>query len=302
MVVRIQRLSVHDGPGIRSTLFLKGCPMRCRYCHNPETWHAGPQLAISARLCKGLGHCREICPRGVFGTNPTGARTIDRDRCDFCGACVTACRAGAIEIVGTRMSPEDCAEKLARDLVFFRRSGGGVTLSGGEPLFQAGFSCRVAALLRQAGVHVAVETAGCASWEALRRLATQSDLVLFDLKHVLPEAHRTWTHAGNAQILENLARLAHMDVEVTVRLTLAEGFNTDDESLEAIGRFLAALARPLPVELLTLHGFAEHKYERLGIPHGAAELVGPSRQMVGAMARRLAAMGIEAKVLADGQA
>ena len=261
IVANVQRCSIHDGPGIRTTLFLKGCPLRCSWCHNPETWKPRLELALAPDRCIGCGECARACPN-----------QSDEDRqpawppppeCFLCAACADACPTDAREAIGRPFGAEELVALAEKDRVFFDTSGGGITFSGGEPLAQADFLLDCLRLARERGLHTAVDTCGHAQWETVRAVAGLADLVLFDLKLVDPEAHRRHTGVDNGTILANLRALSRERIETWIRLPLVPGVNDDAETLESAASFLASLPRAHPVFVLPYHRAAEAKGRRL---------------------------------------
>jgi pyruvate formate lyase activating enzyme len=222
-----------------------------------------------------------------------GRRQVRRERCDACGRCAGECWSGAIGILGRRVTAREAAARLLRDAPFFRTSGGGVTISGGEPLLQPEFTRAVLEEARRAGVHAAVETAGFAGPGAAREVAAACDLVLFDLKHADPGAHRLWTGVDNAAILRNLEYLSTAGPELIVRVTVVPGFNADRASVDAIGRLLAGLPRRPRVELLPVHRLAAAKYRNLGLPFRGTAVRSPAPGLLRDVAGRLADFGLD---------
>ncbi|HOM82649.1 MAG TPA: glycyl-radical enzyme activating protein [Armatimonadota bacterium] len=294
----IQRFSVHDGPGIRTTVFFQGCPLRCRWCHNPEALSYGPALFYNDRSCFFCRACEAACTEAVHSFVGEEHR-MHRERCRLCGACAAACVTGALEISGRTVTPEEVVEVVLRDRVFYETSGGGVTLSGGEPLAQPAFAGEILARCRAEGLHTAVDTCGEGAREALDALIPLADLWLFDVKHLDPEAHRAATGRSNERILQNLRYLdsvlcreggpAPAGARLVLRVPLIPRINDTPENLAA----LAALARELPsareMRLLPYHRFQEDKYRRLGREYPGTDLVPPDDATVKAIRERLAA-------------
>ena len=211
-LVDIKRFAVHDGPGIRTTLFLKGCPLRCLWCHNPESVRPEPELGLPTRRCTVCGRCASACPNGAH-LFIGGTHRIDRIRCTACGKCVSACLNDALILYGRSISPQEAARAALEDRAFYRHSGGGVTVSGGEPLLQPEFCAELFQLLHREGVSCAVDTCGCVPWSAFETVLPVTDLFLYDLKEIDPETHRRATGVSNSRILENLRKLDHRQAD-----------------------------------------------------------------------------------------
>jgi len=291
-VFNLQRCSVHDGPGIRTTVFLKGCPLRCTWCHNPEGIDAAPELMLHGERCLGCGACGEVCPVTVGGAEPVVSPS-DRAACLSCGSCVEACPADARELIGRVCDARDLADQVARDRPFFEASGGGVTFSGGEPLSQPEFLIACLQACRERGLHTAVDTCGLAPRDAVGAIAALADLVLYDLKHMDPEAHRRHTGVDNRLILDNLRLLSASDAEVWVRVPFIPGVNDDAANLDALGAFLASLPRRHRVFLLPYHPIAEGKTTHLAASTVFVPFAAPDAETLGAAGRRLRTFGLD---------
>jgi pyruvate formate lyase activating enzyme len=294
-VFNLQRCSVHDGPGIRTTVFLKGCPLACTWCHNPEGIETAPVLMLSADRCLSCRMCAEACPIDDGGAAPAG-EPWERSRCTRCGSCVEACPADARELAGREYRVAELLEAIERDRVFYDTSDGGVTFSGGEPLAQAGFLVDCLRECRRRGLHTAVDTCGLAPRETLLEIAELTDLVLYDLKHMDPDRHRAETGADNRIILDNLRALSARGTELWIRVPLIPGFNDDPENIDATGAFLEVLPRRHPVCVLPYHGIAEGKRSRLEEDAARCELRTPAVELVDEVARQLAIHDLEVSV------
>lgn len=288
-VADIQRFSVHDGPGIRTTVFLKGCGLRCAWCHNPETLKPGRELQVLPERCIGCGRCLEACPAGAR-SKEGGAMRHRRDLCAACGRCAAACAPGALVMIGREMEPSEVLAEVLEDAPFYRNSGGGMTLSGGEPLFQPGFSVELLRGAKEAGVHTAVETSLAAPWDRVASFLPHTDLFLADLKLMDPAGHRRWTGAPNDGILENLRRLSGEARGLLVRTPVVPGVNDSPEAIGAIAEFVKGLPSKPAYELLPYHPLGAGKYRSLGIERrfdGAAPpSPGRMRELAGEAARR----------------
>lgn len=257
----IKPFALHDGPGIRTTVFFKGCPLHCAWCHNPEGISPSPLLAIRPERCIACGQCLAACPESLpVTTGNVGAP------CRLCGACVAACPAEARELAGTAFTVGEVMTRLLKDRPFFDESGGGVTFSGGDPLAQPDFLRTLLIACGRAALHRAVDTSGHAPRAVIAEVAAHTDLFLFDLKHLDSDAHRRLTGVANEQILANLRYLDELGARLTVRMPLIPGFNDSEEHLHRVGRLLTGLRTIPPVHLLPYHSFQKSKHALFNIP------------------------------------
>lgn len=252
-----KRFAVHDGPGIRTTLFLKGCSLHCSWCHNPETIAPTPQLAFYEGRCLGCGKCVECCSNQQL---TAGKRWINREKCTVCGRCVSSCVVGALRIEGKSIGVEEAVAMLLQDRLFYGERGG-ATLSGGEPLLQADFCAQVLERVKQSGVNTAVDTCGNVPWSALEKVLPHTDLFLYDLKVMDSALHRQYTGCGNQLILENLLRLDGVGAKTEIRMVQIPGVNMDASQIGAAGEFLSQLKHLTSVRLLPYHSLARSKYQ-----------------------------------------
>ncbi len=258
----IQGFSTNDGPGIRTTVFTKGCPLRCLWCHNPESGQSTPELMTHNDRCIACLKCLEACPEKAITFHPKKGRTIQRRRCTLCLECVAVCPTKSLTTVGEMMTVEQVLTEILKDELFFNRSGGGVTVSGGEPLSQGPFVLELLKACKERGLHTALDTSGYGSWSVLENLLEYLDLVLFDIKHLDPRAHSQGTGKSNALPLANLRRIPG-EVKVWIRLPLIPGYNDSQENLEQV----IALAREIGAEkisLLPFNRYGDGKYLNLG--------------------------------------
>ena len=291
IVFDIRRYAIHDGPGIRTTVFLKGCSLSCAWCHNPEGQSRGVEALIRENRCIRCGACVDACGHGAATWSEAGPVT-DRSLCAACGDCAAVCYADARELVGREMTAEEVVAEVARDEPFYARSGGGMTLSGGEPLLQPAFAAALLARARERGVHTALDTCGYAPWETFDRVRGDVDLFLYDVKLLDDERHRRFTGVSNAPILANLRSLSARGHAIVLRVPVIPGVNDDPANLEA----LAALAGELPhlarVDLLPYHHIGADKYARLDRAYPLPDAAPPPAGRMAAIARLLTERGL----------
>jgi pyruvate formate lyase activating enzyme len=264
VIFDIKRYAIHDGPGIRTTVFFKGCPLRCRWCHNPESQGPRPEWMLRPERCpEGCEDCLDNCSR-LSLHREGGELRWESDTCDFCLACEEACAYEALQLTGRSVSVPELVAEIEKDSIFFDESGGGVTISGGEPLFQPRFLEELLSALKRKGYHLTVDTCGQAEFAVLERIAALADLFLFDLKVMDEETHRRYTGVSNRLILENLTRLCAPGNPVAVRLPLLAGVNDDEENIRALAAFLGRLKGIRRIHLLPYHPGGLEKARRLG--------------------------------------
>jgi pyruvate formate lyase activating enzyme len=286
LVSNIQRYSVHDGPGIRTTVFLKGCPLTCWWCQNPESRSEEEEIVVVETRCIRCGECRSVCASGVAGG---GA-------CVRCGACVETCPTGARQRTGEKMTDEQVLSVVSKDVVFFDSSGGGVTFSGGEPLLQVDFLLSLLAGCREKGIRTAVDTSGHAPERDMLAIAEFTDLFLYDLKLMDDEKHRLYTGASNAGILENLRALGRVHRNIWIRIPVIPGINDDGSNLNEIARLAASIPAVRQVNLLPYHETGITKFERLGESYPLGHLDPPSPRDLELAAERFRAAGLPTKI------
>ena len=258
LVFNIQKFSLHDGPGLRTTVFFKGCPLRCRWCSNPESQAGETQISFDARKCLRCGSCRSVCPKSCISFGE-----IERNSCVGCLACVESCPGKALKAEGERMDSDEVVRICRQDADFYAESGGGVTLSGGECLMQSDFTAELLTKLKAEGFHVAAETTGCVTPEVFRELAPKFDLLLFDVKHFDSEKHRQGTGVGNERILQNLRWAKEKGLNILPRIPVIPDFNATLGDAEGLAALLSSLGFER-AQLLPFHQFGERKYELLG--------------------------------------
>jgi len=270
IVFDIKRFALNDGPGLRTTVFLKGCPLSCSWCHNPESRDFQPSLQFRADRCAACFRCVEACPEGAVAASG-GLPVTDPELCCTRGRCTEACPTRAREIVGREYSVGEIMEEVSRDRVFYEESGGGVTFSGGEPLSQPEFLSAALSACRQGGFHTVLDTSGFAASELFIDTASLASLVLFDIKAIDPEVHFRLTGVYNKEILDNLARLSEEGIETIIRIPLIPGMNDDEKNIRETGAYILNLESVSGVELLPFHPMAREKHARFSIPYRGPE-------------------------------
>jgi pyruvate formate lyase activating enzyme len=289
MIFDIKRFSIHDGPGIRSTVFFKGCPLRCAWCHNPESQSNEPELIVRPDRCLACGDCVTACPHGAPQL-VEGVMTQDWSRCQGEGACVGVCIPGAREMIGREISAQEIVKEVLRDRVFYQESGGGVTFSGGEPLNQPDFLEDSLRLCKEAGLHTALDTCGSESWEVLERQLPYLDLVLYDLKTLDDDTHLRTTGVSNHLIMENFRRLVESEVAIEVRRPVIPGVNDTENEIDRLAEFIGSQNGKIMITLLPYHALSADKYTRLGREGGEWEE--PSEELLSRIQAQLEKRGL----------
>lgn len=296
LVFDIKRYAINDGPGIRVTIFLKGCPLSCRWCHNPESISPQVQKMYTESKCIGCGECVDICPVQACELTPAGIVT-DQELCENCGQCAEVCPAKATEMSGHYQSVTDLLKVIEDERPFFDQSGGGVTFSGGEPLLYPKFLKEILDACGHLQIHRTVDTSGLAKTKTLLEVAKRTDLFLYDLKLMDPDQHKKWTGIGNKRILKNLQALAKTGADIQIRIPLIKGVNSDAENIEATAVFVAALPGPLKtIKLLPYHNLAAGKSAKLGQSYEAGPMTEPDEKDLTRVTEQFAAHGLTASV------
>lgn len=272
-IVSIQPFCIHDGHGIRTTIFMKGCNLRCFWCHNPESQDDGTTMAFHRHKCIKCGECGKVCPKAKDGNV-----VLFTEDCICCGKCEEVCFAEAIEAIGAEVSVSEVVKRVLRDKNILQASGGGVTFSGGEPLLQADFVAEVMADLRAEKIHTAIETACCVDWSRFERIMPYCDYFICDLKSADSTKHRDAVGAGNEIIIENLRKLAATGKEMEIRTPVIPGFNDREKDISAIWDIVKSFGREIKYSLLPFHNICDGKYESIGRVFPAAHIEEPSRE------------------------
>ncbi len=293
LIFSIMRFSLHDGPGIRTTVFFKGCPLRSHWCHNPESQVPLPEIMFAAERCLGCGDCAEACPEQAIEWQDGPLRHLQV--CRRCGSCAEACLSGATQLLGEQITVPELLRAICRDLVFYEESGGGVTFSGGEPLMQAEFLQAALDACAQEGIHRVVDTCGYAPADVLVRISQNVDLFLYDLKVMDVAKHRAFAGVSNELILENLATLARSHIPVRVRLPLVPGVNDDQRNLVDSLSFLGRLGL-YEVDLLAYHHLGSEKYVRLQREYRMDKLTPPGAERMEEIADEFRRQGFSVRI------
>lgn len=265
MIFDIKRYAIHDGPGIRTTVFLKGCLLNCPWCHNPEGKVREQEFMWWKEKCIGCRDCQNVCTKDAISFSDDGL-LLDKTKCDLCGACTDICHSEALKLVGKKMSVAQVMKEIEKDIAFYDESGGGVSLSGGEPLLQPDFSVNLLKTCQKLGIHTAVDTCGYASSEILLKISEHTDLFLYDLKVINDEKHIKFTGISNKLILENLKRLSDGGPKTVVRFPLILGVNDDEKDILELGEFVSSLINVKELNILPYHRAGVEKSKRLGRP------------------------------------
>ncbi len=283
-IISVKRFEIHDGDGVRTTLFLKGCPLFCRWCHNPESISPVPVLGFYPTACRGCGDCVDVCPKGLHSFDGEN-HVFDRAECVACGACADVCHASALIMYGRETTVEEILPELLYDKPFYDQSGGGVTLSGGEPLSQSKFCRELLIKLKENGVSTALDTCGYAPRTAIDDVVDYTDTFLFDLKAADPDVHKQITGRDNAQILENLRYIDSLGKRIEIRIPFVPGYN--DGEIDCIADVIAGLPSVVKVKVLPYHSYAEDKYRAVGAAEKFCDVTSPTPEQMNAVRERI---------------
>jgi len=295
IVFDIKKYAIHDGPGIRTTVFFKGCPLACRWCHNPEGMAAATQRIYHKERCIGCGECIQICPRKALRQSAEGI-IADLPKCDLCQACADHCPSEAVEFIGQNVTVAEVVRQIEKDVAFYDQSKGGVTFSGGEPLMQPEFLLEMLDACGELDLHRTVDTTGYADTALLLKVAQKTDLFLYDLKLMDAENHRKYTGVSNEQILTNLMRLAQNDARIQVRVPVIPGINSDAENIDKTADFIHSIGGVENISLLPFHNSARGKYGRLKMQWIAPHIQPPTARLLQSVAARFKETGLKVTI------
>lgn len=296
LIFDIKKFAVHDGPGIRTTVFLKGCPLSCWWCHNPESISPKPELVLFDNKCIGCGECFKVCPNNAHELLPDGKRIYHREKCVLCGKCVEVCYAEALVMEGEEVTVEEVMVELRKDIPFYENSGGGITLSGGEPMLQHEFALAILKQCKAEGLNTAIDTSGQASWHIYEKVLPYVDLILYDIKHIDSQKHKFYTGISNQLILENLKRIDEYGIPIEIRMPIIPGINDAKEDIKRAAQFLTEIKNITKVELLPYHKLGGSKYTRLEKEYKLKDLEPPEKEKMNEIAEWIRCSGLKVNI------
>lgn len=291
IVFDIKNFSIHDGPGIRTTVFLKGCPIKCLWCSNPESQKAEPEIMMFPERCVNCGECTEVCPTGAAKNGYT-----DNEKCTGCGKCLEVCKSQARKLIGKTTTSEEVVKEVMKDKIVYDNSGGGVTLGGGETCMQPKFAAEIFKKCKEQGVHTILDTSGYCNENEFLEIVKYVDLVYFDIKCILPEKHRELTGFDNGKILNNLKNLDRLGIPFTIRMPIIPGYNDSEEIINTTGEFLKTLKSEFSVYLLAYHGYGAAKYSRINKEYQLKNLKNMPKEDLEPIKEKLEAYGLNVRI------
>ncbi|MFX0136449.1 MAG: glycyl-radical enzyme activating protein [Candidatus Hodarchaeota archaeon] len=293
-IFNIQRYSIHDGPGIRTLVFFKGCPLRCLWCSNPESQTSHPEILFSSSKCIGCGKCSEVCPEDAI-IKSTDKR-INRNKCNLCLKCIETCYAEALEVAGKKMTVEEVVKEVEKDRPFYEKSGGGITVSGGEPLMQPKFLKELLKECKNRGINTAIETCGHVKWTTFNEILEYIDLILFDLKHMDSNSHEELTGKNNDIIMDNIKKISELKKPIIIRFPLIPGCNDSIENIKRTGEFVKMLEGVDEINIIPFHRLGESKYEKLDREWTMHEVKPPEKDRLEEIKKILESYGLKVKI------
>jgi len=296
IIFNCQRFSLQDGPGIRTTIFLKGCPLRCLWCSNPESQSFSTEIAHNDVLCNQCGECINVCPTNAISLKAKGI-SINRNQCNNCGSCVNVCYFGALKIFGEEKTIPQLITEIAKDIAYYRNSGGGVTLSGGEPLAQPDFAIELLRRCHDFGVHTAIDTCGYVNFDAFIEIIKFCDLILYDIKQTDTIIHKKFTGVDNNIILNNLEKVLYNGARVIIRIPVIPGANNTEENISSICKELIKFNTITEINLLPYHRLGIHKYKMLDRQYMMHNVTSSSMEKIDKLKNIIDGFGLECKIL-----
>lgn len=278
-IINIARFCTDDGPGIRTTVFLKGCPLHCAWCHNPESQHSNPDILWDSKICSNCGACIRVCTTGAHSMDK-GKHHFNPKKCVHCGNCANVCPTNALELSGRYISTAEVFEEISKDAIFYQTSGGGATISGGEPFVHPEFTAELLRLCKEAGIHTTIETSGYTTKSILNKVHPYCNLILFDIKETDSARHIAFTGVPLEPILSNLRYLDNLGINTLLRCPIIPGWNDREEHLLAIKNIRASLQNCLGIQIMPYHNLGAYKYQKMQIPYLCADVCEPTADTV----------------------